>query len=60
MTSHVRVELPPPTREVGLALKANMTGVFDLVTVIVASAVELPALLEAVKAYLVVISGDKR
>jgi hypothetical protein len=57
-TSHVRVETSPELMEAGLALKAVMIGAFDEVTVSVADAVELPALLEAVSMYLVVEPGD--
>ena len=58
MISHVRVEISAELMEAGLALKVVMIGVFDEVTVIVANAVELPALLEAVSTYLVVEPGD--
>ena len=49
MTSHVRVELWPELMEAGLALKEVMIGALDFVTVTVADAVGLPALLDAVR-----------
>ena len=58
ITSHVKVESSPALMEAGPALKAVMMGIFDEVTVSVADAVELPALLEAVSTYLVVEPGD--
>jgi hypothetical protein len=58
ITSHVKVESSPELMEAGLALKVVMIGAFDEVTVSVADAVELPALLEAVSTYLVVEPGD--
>jgi hypothetical protein len=44
--------------EVGLTLKVVMIGTFDVATLSVADAVELPLPLEAVSVYLVVESGD--
>ena len=44
--------------EAGPALKVVMIGIFNEVTVSIADAVELPALLEAVSTYLVVEPGD--
>jgi hypothetical protein len=58
ITSHVKVESSPELMEAGLALKVVMIGAFDEVTVSVADAVELPALLEAVSTYLVVEPGN--
>jgi hypothetical protein len=56
-TSHVRVETPPALIVVGLTLKVFIIGAPAAVTVIVAVAVELPALLEAVSVYVVVAPG---
>lgn len=58
ITSHVRVETPAGLTEVGLASKLVMIGAFDKATVIVADAVELPASLDAVSVYVVVVPGD--
>ena len=58
ITSHVNVDSSPEIMEAGLALKVVMIGAFDEVTVSVADAVELPALLEAVSRYPVVEPGD--
>ena len=55
--SHASVELWPPLINSWLALKVVMIGALDFVTVSVASAVGLPALLEAVRVYVVVKDG---
>ena len=47
--SHIRAELWPPLINAWLALKVVMIGALDFVTVSVANAVGLPALLEAVR-----------
>lgn len=58
ITSHSRFVDSPDLIEDGLALKVVITGALDILTVMVADAVELPAPLEAVSLYTVVEAGD--
>lgn len=57
VTTHVKVELSPVLIDVGLAVKAVMTGMPAAVTETVAEAVESPALLVVVRVYVVVEDG---